>query len=451
MAAAFPTLAIIGGGFAGTTLAVQARTAWPEARILLFEPDEPGPGLAYSTPDPRHLLNVPATGMSLHPDQPGHFATWLAGQPDASPSGEGPCFAPRRLYGRYLREQFCAAVGEGVRHVPCRVTAVRPLPEGGFRLLAEDGTEHRAAHVVLALGGFASEAGSPPHLFGNPWDPAALKGLDPEAPVLMVGLGLTMVDLLLSLRGQGHRGPVLGISRHGWLPLPHVAGAFPPAWPIELPEGGALGPRALMRLLRQAARKAEAAGQPWQAVLDGMRPQVQRVWQGWDGMARRRFLRHARSAWNLHRHRVAPAIAAFLAAERDSGTLEVMAARLESWQPAQGGVEAVLRRRDGRRVSRRVARILLCTGPDSGGAWFRQPPVPALLEEGLAAPDDLGLGFAVRPEGQVLSRDGQPIPGLFALGPLTRSCLWEITAVPEIRTQASALLRRLALASGTRG
>lgn len=436
------TLAIIGGGFAGTTLALQARAAWPEARILLFEPGEPGPGLAYGTRDPTHLLNVPATGMSLYPDQPNHFAEWLERQPDAPPpEEEGPRFAPRMLYGRYLREAFRAAEGPMLRHVPQQVTALEPRPEGGFLLRGGEGASHAAERVVLAAGGFAAEQGSPPHVFGNPWDPESLRGLGPDDPVLMVGLGLTMVDMLLSLRAQGHHGPVLGISRHGWLPLPHVTGAFPPPWPPRLPEGEVPGPLALARLLRREAARAAAEGQPWQAVADGLRPHLQRLWRGWDEAARRRFLRHGRSAWNLHRHRVAPAVGRFVAAEREAGRLEVMAARLESWRPEGEGVVATLRRRGGRPESRRFARIVLCTGPDGAAAWRNTPPVPSALSSGILAPDELGMGLAVEGEGRALGQDGKVRPSLFVLGPLTRGTSWEITAVPEIRAQAAALLK----------
>jgi uncharacterized NAD(P)/FAD-binding protein YdhS len=435
-------VAIIGGGFAGTALAVRLQETLPgEARILVFE-DSPraGPGLAYGTPDPTHLLNVPAGGMSLFADRPAHFQEWLATRADApeAPADGGPVFAPRALYGEYLAEQFAAAAtrpGASIATLPRRVETVEPLPGGGFRLGA--GTESwRVGRVLLALGGFASPAGEPPHLIGNPWDPAALEGIDPDAPVLLVGMGLTMVDMLLSLRRQGHRGKVIGISRHGWLPLPHVSGPFPKAWPVELPEGA--GPAALARILRREAARALAAAQPWQAVMDGARPQVQRIWQGWSTSQRATFLRHGRTAWNLHRHRLAPAVAATVADELASGGLEIRAARLHGWSPAEGGVRATLRPRHGAPVELPVARVILCTGPDSAAAWRDIAPVPELLRRGLARPDALGLGLEIAgPDGTLRGADGQPVPGLAAIGPLTRGNLWEITAVPEIRAQAA--------------
>lgn len=439
MTSSLPVVAVVGGGFAGTALALRLQGA---ARVLLFEPGAPGPGLAYGTASPEHLLNVPAGGMSLWPERPGDFAEWLARQADApaAPEGGGPIFAPRPFYGRYLREAWQAAAGAPggtLTHLPRRVVAVEPAAGGGFHLRDEAGGRHMARQVVLALGGFAGGPGAPPRLIGHPWEAGALEGLAPGETVLLVGTGLTMADMVLSLRRRGHHGKVVAVSRHGWLPLPHVPGPLPPPWTVELPEGGMPGPLALLRLLRAEAAKAEAAGVPWQAVPDGIRPHVRAIWQSWGVEERGRFLRHAASLWNLHRHRLAPEVFASLAEERGQGGLEVLAGRLDSWQPEREGAEAILRLRGGGLRALRCGRILLCTGPSGSQAWAANPPVPMMVERGMLRPD--GLGLSVSPAGAALDGEGREVPGLYVLGPLGRGTLWEITAVPEIRAQAGRL------------
>jgi len=42
-----------------------------------------------------------------------------------------------------------------------------------------------------------------------------------DAPVLILGTGLTMVDYVLSLLLEGHKGPIIAISRRGLLPQAH--------------------------------------------------------------------------------------------------------------------------------------------------------------------------------------------------------------------------------------
>ncbi|WP_160000640.1 FAD/NAD(P)-binding protein [Roseomonas sp. 18066] len=434
-----PVVAIIGGGFAGTALALQLAG---KAGVTLFEPAPVGPGLAYGTAEPAHLLNVPAAGMSPFPDKPAHFTDWLAAQPDAPPlPAAGPRFAPRYLYGRYLQELWAAAA-PAIRHVPRGVASVERAG-AGFRVTDTSGEAFAVDRVVLAVGGFAATPGAPPHLAGDPWDPAALEGLAPEAPLLLVGLGLTMVDVLLALRERGHVGPVTAISRHGWLPLSHLMGVFPPPWPMALAEGEAPGVLAAFRWLRVEVARAAAAGQPWQAVIDGVRPLVQRIWRGWDSVQRRRFLRHARSAWNLHRHRLAPEAAGRIGAELATGGLRPVAARLADWRVGAQGVEAVLDRRGGGQEVLSVARIILCTGPEGGAAWREAAPVAGMLAAGLLAPDALGLGLSVSPEGVALDAAGQQVAGIDVLGPLTRGALWEITAVPDIRLQVAGLADRI--------
>ena len=63
-------VAVIGGGFSGVMTAIHL--LWrciPGERVYLVERgDRVGPGLAYGTYNPRHLVNVRAENMSAFPD-----------------------------------------------------------------------------------------------------------------------------------------------------------------------------------------------------------------------------------------------------------------------------------------------------------------------------------------------------------------------------------------------
>lgn len=443
-----PAVAVIGAGFAGTALAVQlARRLPPGQRALLIERGpEHGPGLAYGTRSPHHLLNVPAKSMSLFPDAPADFLRWLDQQPPEAfgPLCDGPerdAFVPRRLFGAYLRARLDeACAGGAIERVRAEVTAVAPLPGGGFAL-SGPGFAALARQVVLATGNPPPGASALPWLAGDPWQPGALEGLDPEAPLLLVGAGLTMVDLVITLRRErGHRGPIHVVSRHGWAPLPHAAPPLPSPWPLpEQPVGTPFS--ALMRLLRAARREASAAGAPWQSIPDAIRPQIQRLWQAADPAARARFLRHASTLWGVHRHRIAPR----LAGELDASGIDLRAARLLGWEKCEGGARARLRAKGGAERTLDVARIILCTGPGADRGWLGAEPLAGLIAAGLARPEPLALGLALDPGSlALLDARGRATPGLHALGPTAKGTFWEATAVPELREMAATLAAHLA-------
>ncbi|WP_312666044.1 FAD/NAD(P)-binding protein, partial [Pantoea sp. CTOTU49201] len=58
---------IVGGGFSGTALAIHlARTSSSRLLITVVEPRASlGGGVAYSTQEPAHRINVPASRMQL--------------------------------------------------------------------------------------------------------------------------------------------------------------------------------------------------------------------------------------------------------------------------------------------------------------------------------------------------------------------------------------------------
>lgn len=418
------SIAVIGAGFTGTALALHL--ARRGASVHLLDPAVPGPGLAYGTTEPAHLLNVPAKSMSLWPDQPSHFLDWVRALPelDLGPlcDGIGPdAFLPRHLFGRYLGEAL-AAQPDIQRH-RADVTDILPV-ENGYEL-APLGL--RASAVALCLGNPPPRQGPPtPGVVNDPWATGALDGLAPHDPVLLLGTGLTMADTVLTLRlRHGHRGVIHAASRHGWAPLPHAAPLPTPREVPNLPTSH--GVCAMMRTLRKATREA-----PWQAGVDGFRPQLQAAWRALDAAQRGRFLRHGRTAWNLHRHRVAPSVAAFLAREVTAGRLVFHAGRLHGF--TQG--EALLRPR-GYAGTRAIPaeRLIHCTGPDIGADT---PLVRALLARGLLRQDAHRLGLEVEPETLAAA------PGLHVLGPATRATLWEATAVPELRAQAARVAELLA-------
>jgi uncharacterized NAD(P)/FAD-binding protein YdhS len=450
------TIAIVGGGFSGSLLAFHLLSrCGPQDRILLIERNRRfGLGLAYSTGNPNHLLNVRAGNMSAFSDRPSHFVEWLRDLPREElatlPEPPGPTgFAPRGLFGRYVQHLLGDRIwreghGRQLDLVTDDVVALQRC-DAGWEIELAMGRKIAADEAVLAIGNFPP-SNSTPGYFGDPWDANALAGLAPDRAVLILGTGLTMIDTVISLLDRGHRGPIYALSRRGLPPRVHLAtqgGALPAPWVFDEP------PRAtslvsLLHQVRATCKEAETQGRGWRVVIDGLRPHTQRLWQELPLPERARFLRHLRPWWDVHRHRTAPQIMERIHQARDSGQLRLLTGRITGKDRQPSGFAVTVMPR-GRQVplSLTVDRIIDCSGPRTDCAKIDQPLLRQLLREGQIRPDPLRLGIEVEPDGAVVQRNGKPAADLFAIGPITKGTFWEIIAVPDIRVACEQLAERL--------
>jgi uncharacterized NAD(P)/FAD-binding protein YdhS len=455
------TIAVIGGGFSGSIFALKFARANPDARVVLIEKNRRvGRGLAYGACAPDHLLNVPVSRMQLGL-VPG-FTDWLTSHGDhladalAESGGDlSAAFVPRELFGTYLEERLQEALSHDPRRGlnVVRGEAVRLLdfPVRGVHL--SDGREIIADIVVLATGNLPPRPPAAkdswlydtPFFVPDPWAEDAFAGLAKDAPVVLLGTGLTMVDVALKLAGHGHTGPMHAISRRGFLPLAHRAGGN---WPAFVDPKHHISPLALMRLLRSEAKKAAEQNIPWQRVMDAMRPAVAGVWNSWTGAERGQFLRHARPRWDIHRHRMAPRIAERLDALMTRRQLDIRGGRVLAYRRKNGLVEVDLRERgSGVEHVFEAARVINCTGPRTDLDRLAIPMLAELRRRGLIVSDPLAIGLETR-DCAAIGSAGHVSSWLYALGPLTKPDWWEVIAVPEINAQAERLVRELTLVPG---
>ena len=417
-------VAIVGGGFSGTMLAAHlARRGI--ASVLIEGGGRAGQGAAYSTDDPAHVLNVRAEGMSAWPEEPNDFADRF---------GDPRGFAERRVFGRYLRQILEDALASGrVELVERNAVAAAPR-DGGWELALDNGGKLGATAVALAIGNQPPEpfpAATGARFIDNPWSEEARAAVREAAAsggdVLLVGTGLTMIDAVLSLAAAGHRGRTVAVSRRGQVPKAH--GDFAPA-PVDL---GAVPSGDLLELWHWLRRRSGAVG--WRAAVDSLRPHSHALWQGLGLRDQRRFLRHARPWWDVHRHRIAPEVAQIVAQLVASGVLHVIAGRIIAAEEADGRIDVTYRRRgEADDQQSRFAYVFNCTGPLHSMTRTRDPLLRSLLDANHVRPDHLGIGLEVDDRSRAL-----PAERLWALGPLTKGRYWEIVAVPDIREQAAAV------------
>ncbi len=278
-----------------------------------------------------------------------------------------------------------------------------------------------------------------------PWlrvDRAALRDLE---SILLLGTGLSMVDHVQSLVAAGYQGKIFAISRRGLLPFAHR-----PVEPAKINANDVPFGKSLVDVFswfRKHAEEAEENGSDWRAVLDGLRPYIQELWQSLSLEDQSRFVRHARPWWDVRRHRMAPKVATAIDDLLASGRLVIIAAKIVSVVPHESGhnsIEVRYRRRGKRQIETlTVQGITDCTGFSVDMAKTSNPLVRNLLTQGLAQLDRLGLGFDVNTSAALIDRNGQAAFDMFAIGPLTRGAFWEITGIPDIRLQCAQLAERL--------
>jgi uncharacterized NAD(P)/FAD-binding protein YdhS len=451
---------IVGGGLSGTMLAVQLLRLPGKRQILVIEPrQELGRGEAYSAVELGHTLNGNAARMSVDPDNADDLTQWLTayiadgGWPESDqqhvPISE--LFPPRGIFGLYAQQRLAEAKAlsaSTVEHVRAEVVDLE-VDEHSTLLTLSDGQQLRGTFAVLATGMFPAARTPQTESSGlnaaavDPWDVQAMTQLDPQATVLIIGSGLTMVDAVVSLEQAGHRGPIEIFSRHGL--LPHVR-RQPPAWVDFLGEDHSLrSPRQLLREVRRQCKLALEQGIDWQAPLDTVRAHIGRLWSQASEAEKRQFVRHIRPWWESHHHRSPPLSAELVARLHGEGRLRIRAASYKGLVPSEGDVTIRLRPRGEQEVVQ-VSGAALINSSGIEYDWRRVArPLPRqLLKRGLIQPGPLALGIAADVSGAVLDANGQVSPRLFAMGPPLRGMWWESTAVTDVAIQAKALAARLA-------
>ncbi|WP_409316563.1 FAD/NAD(P)-binding protein [Pseudomonas sp. KCJK9016] len=451
------TLVIIGAGFSGAVTAAQfLRRSPSDVRVVLINRSGTmARGVAYGTNSSLHLLNVPAGNMSADVDDPDHFLRFCNRRDSLYTASS---FVPRTTYGEYLAsvlddaEKHCAD-GVVLERLIAEVRSVRPEGDGAV-LEMFDGQCIRADQVVLAFGnfspldppGFSASLGLNRYQ-SDPWDSASAESADANGPVLLIGSGLTALDVSLSLLQKGHSGPIYMVSRRGLRPLPHRTQRSAYSGIGDIAEKLLQEPpsvRGYMRLIRQEISQVQPRGGDWRDLLATMRSITPDLWGRLTDIERRRFLRHVQPYWDTHRHRVAPAAYQHFEEAVLKGQIHSLAGRVRKVVTSSEDVAVDIQLRgNGQLKQIRVARVINCTGSNTNLSRVDDKLISQLREDGLIQLDSLGLGLNVDQWLTVKGKDGNAVPWLHYVGPMLKANFWEATAVPELRQHAKQLALRL--------
>lgn len=429
-------VAVVGAGYSGAAVAAHLLRDTQARVTLIGRAQRFGPGLAHGAASGAHLLNVPAGRMSALDGDPDHFVRWLEAR---SGGAQAERFAPRALYGRYieavLRDATPKRWPSPLTKVRGDAVAVRREGEG-WRVTLASGRAITADAVVLALGQPPPSTPKPfteADLIG-PWDERARKKLPKKGDVLLVGAGLTMVDVALALATPDRKGVIYALSRRGRMPQTRAPAMHPVPPAAEPP----LELSAALHVFRARARD------DWRVAFDAMRAATPDLWARLGPERQARFLRHLRPWWDSHRHRAAPEAAARMAALIQEGRVRLLSGEITS-ATREGGVWRLLHRQRGARARHRleVTGVINCAGADYNLARWDDLLVRQLLDEGLARAPANGLGFDVDSDNRLRDAAGAAQGNLFLLGPLALGSFWETIAVPELRVRAAAIAQAL--------
>lgn len=468
-----PNIVIIGGGFSGVMTAVNLiRQASSSFGLYLVEKTgNLAKGVAYSTQEAFHLLNVPGNNMGAFAEAPNHFMEWLIAYEalwrsqdkafEVLPIEPGRYY-PRKLYGFYLWHLFQTALQEA----EAKNIKVTILTDEASNV---DITKHRTAivtlkhhilpeaqYVVIATGNapvksFAYAGGvflCKDRYIEDIWSPDAsnilmckdLSHLPESTHIAIIGTGLTMVDAYASLHHKGYKGKVTAISRHGKLPHPHKSTQHYPAF-LDVASAPQTS-HGLFKTILLEVRRAAQNGHDWRSVLQVLRPITNELWANLPMKERRYIVERLLSYWNIHRHRVPDELHAMLEQSMASRQLAIIPGTIYYIGGKSTGPLMVSYRKRGEDFIEYTTAdyVINCSGPETDIAKSGNPLLLKLRDKGIITVSTLRMGIELTPSGRAKGK----APDIFhAVGALLMGEKLESTAVPDIRKQAADTAARI--------
>ncbi len=444
---------IIGGGYSGVITAINLlRTSQNPITIGLANYKAPlSKGIAYSTEEPYHLLNVPAGKMSAFPDKPNDFVEWLCQHPKYHAIENLPSlYIPRMVYGEYIQYLLKAHIesSDSILQILQDEAIALKTKNNIYTITLKNTKQYlQSPKIVLALGNALpfnllqkyNITEQTKSYITNPWDFERIKKIPNDKDIIIIGSGLTTVDLLLTLKQNKHEGKINILSRHGFLPKAHKQ--FKPLPVQHNIDNFSTVLKALTYFKSQLKENTN-----WRALIDSIRPITQTIWQNWPHKEKERFIKHLRAYWDIHRHRIAPEIMQIIKASIASNQTTVSAGCITNvtyLKNLSNTFELSFINKYSKQTQKLNSDYIInATGPNYI-SYLDHPLIQSIIEQDLTCWDKFKLGFHVNVDSLLVNAQGDTSSNLYAIGPLTKSMFWEIIAVPDIRGQASNVVKNI--------
>lgn len=445
-------IAIIGGGLSGTLLSsyLLKHDASPMT-IFLFEKDSKqlGRGIAYRESTDGQLLNVPAWKMNIYGQPEGSFYNWLCEKVKNEKPAKAD-FVERVWFGTYLKELLEQQVKQS-KNVSLRVITDEVLDivkdHDRVRLLTKDGHEYEVSYAILANG--VLPPADPFHIHAdikqsglyqsNPWSFRYIEKIKERDQITLIGTGLTMLDHAASLLRSNKNLKVTALSRRGFLPLPHAGYedyAFPNFTIVPCEDIGTL-----YRSIRDYYESHKKFGLEWRCLVDRVRLQVRELWPALSDDSKKRFIRHLKPYWEIHRHRAPQKVLNLITEAKKEGRFQLLKGRVKKIELIDNSLLALTVGSAGKETVIASNYLVNTSGLQNNIRLTADPLLRNMLRRGHMHPDANALGVDVDAHGALFCSENKR--NIFSLGVLRRSMELECTAAKEIGEQAFKLSKHL--------
>jgi len=482
-------IGIIGGGFAGTMTVVQIvlqtqlveKNYNNDLEIFIFNQKESfNKGIAYNSYSDEHLLNVNTIKMSAFPDQPTHFLDWVLKKEKFKKydyNWLGSAYLPRRLYGEYLSQIWEDAIQKAIQKnisvffidsIVDSIEINNTNSENKITISTQNETKTTVDKCIITTGNQIPRSPiiknnsfyKSKNYFQNPWQQNAVDNLNTQKSVLIIGNGLTMVDIVLSLLEKKYlsdfEGKIYSISPNGFTILPHRNNGIKYMQFVEDLEkltsnfSIPLSLLEVVKLVNKHIKLVRSLGLSAESVIDSIRPYTQMIWRNLSDKEKKIFMSRLRHLWGVARHRIPLHIHDKIQRLRIEGKLQVYSGKLidinESIKDGKECIEVeYFDKKEKITKTIKVGRIINCTGAETNLMNLEDDNfLKKCLSEGIITQDKLKLGICTNINTfQILDKNDNSYPNLFTIGSNLKGEIWESTAINELRSQAHLLAKQL--------
>ncbi len=438
-------IVIIGDGFAAAVALVHLLRQGIDPKLIsIIGQRSLGKGNAYDCNTPSFRLNVREDLPIIFSEDPLHFARWAKERlNDPQAKREAGFFYRRSDFGKYTEELVSDELqGRPLNHI--KGFAKRIQKNGStWNITLQSGEVVLAQNIILATGNSSpiwpcpvnnkNQSKFQSHLIENPWTGDYLKDIHANDSVILLGGGLTALDAVSALVEQNHQGKVFVITPRAIFPPAQAPWSRQnePIWPNPIT------PSSLVRFIRNYLPNSPTDSSEWQCAWEELRPDLNRIWQGFTNHQRRILMKHFGWLWNLYRFRASPQSIEAYQQLKQNGQIEFSCGRAQQIELGDQSIKVL----DGNGKTVTGHWLINCTGV------ARDALLDQLILDSLAIPDSLNQSIAVNQEYAVLQPTKEAYPNLWMIGPATMGSIGDVVAASAIAKQAEQLANKLRVKS----